>query len=73
MQRIKEWLKKPKVVSTLALGLLLFIIISQNNEPVTFDLLFWNFYISKILIILASILIGMLIMLFLQLRRKIEK
>lgn len=49
---------KPKVIAILVLALLLIIILVQNLQTINFNVLFWSFGLSKLILILLSAVIG---------------
>jgi uncharacterized integral membrane protein len=52
---------KPKAIIIGVLVLLVLIILIQNTEVVTFNLLFWQIGMSRIIMLFLSLLIGFLI------------
>ena len=51
-------MSRPKIVVTVVLALLLLILVIQNSEVVTVTLLFWNFEMSRVILILLATMTG---------------
>ena len=49
---------KPKMITILVLVVLSLIIILQNTQPVPFKIFFWEPSVSKIVLIIISLLLG---------------
>ena len=49
---------RPKIIILGALALLLLILVIQNTEVVTVTLLFWNFGMSRVILILLATMTG---------------
>ena len=49
---------RPKIIVAGVLALLLLILVIQNTEVVTVTLLFWNFEMSRVILILLATMTG---------------
>ena len=50
-----------KKISLLVVGILLFIILLQNTQVVTIQLLFWQINMSRIILLLLTMLVGFIL------------
>jgi uncharacterized integral membrane protein len=57
--------KNTKLVTTIALLILIAVIIFQNTNPVDLKMLFWSFQASLIILLILVLIIGMIIGYFL--------
>ena len=49
---------KPKIIIAVILFILFIIIVVQNTQVITFNLLFWQLSMSQILVVLLTTIIG---------------
>jgi len=49
---------KPKIIVALVLLILFLVIVVQNTQVITFNLLFWQLSMSQILVIMLTTVIG---------------